>query len=124
MEEFRPIIADSVVLSVINSGEITPGDLIAFGGALALTPPALKTFLAAYGRRMDTLITHPFFGYTISYRRVLEVQARLLARHLTDEIPDYPQFLTRYRGEKVCAIGTWSPMISLMISDFAGCFAA
>lgn len=95
MEEFRPIIADSVVLSVINNGEITSGDFIARGGAFALTPSGRKTFLTAYGRRMDTLITHPFFGYTISYRRVLEVQARLLARYLTGEIPDYPQFLTR-----------------------------
>lgn len=95
MEEFRPIIADSVVLSVINNGQITSGDFIARGGAFALTPPGRKTFLAAYGRRMDTLITHPFFGYTISYRRVLEVQARLLARYLTGEIPNYPQFLTR-----------------------------
>lgn len=44
---------------------------------------------------MDTLITHPVFGYTISYRRVLEVQARLLGRHLAGEIPEYPPFLTR-----------------------------
>ena len=44
---------------------------------------------------MDELITHPIFGYRISYRRVLEVQARLLARHLGGEIADYPAFLTR-----------------------------
>ena len=44
---------------------------------------------------MSQEITHPVFGYRISYRRVLEVQARLLARHLTDEIPDYPPFTTR-----------------------------
>jgi len=44
---------------------------------------------------MSQEITHPVFGYRISYRRVLEVQARLLARHLTDEIPEYPSFTTR-----------------------------
>lgn len=95
MEEFRAIIADSVVLSVINNGEITPRDFITRGGGVALTPSGRKTFIAAYGRRMDALVTHPVFGYTISYRRVLEVQARLLGRHLSGEIPDYPQFLTR-----------------------------
>jgi CRISPR-associated protein Cas1 len=60
MEEFRPIISDFVVLSVINNVEITPGDFIARGGAVALTPLTRKTFLAAYGRRMDTQIPYPF----------------------------------------------------------------
>ena len=44
---------------------------------------------------MDTLITHPLFGYSVSYRRVLEVQARLLSRHLQGELPTYPVFRTR-----------------------------
>lgn len=44
---------------------------------------------------METLVRHPMFGYTISYRRVLEVQARLLGRLLLDEIAEYPPFLTR-----------------------------
>lgn len=95
MEEFRPIIGDSVVLSVLNTGEVTAGDFITRGGAVALSPTGRKAFLAAYGRRMDTLVSHPVFGYSISYRRVLEVQARLLGRFLSGEIPEYPQFLTR-----------------------------
>lgn len=95
MEEFRPIIGDSVVLSVINTGEITPKDFITRGGAVALSPSGRKAFIAAYGRRMDTLVSHPVFGYTISYRRVLEVQSRLLGRYLSGEIQEYPQFLTR-----------------------------
>jgi len=40
-------------------------------------------------------VTHPLFGYQLSYRRLLEVQARLLIRHLSGEIPDYPNFVTR-----------------------------
>lgn len=51
--------------------------------------------IAAFERRMDTLVTHPIFGYRISYRRVLEVQARLLARTLLGEIPRYASFCTR-----------------------------
>ena len=44
---------------------------------------------------MDTLVTHPLFGYRVSYRRVLEIQARLLARLLTGELSEYPSFTTR-----------------------------
>ena len=44
---------------------------------------------------MDTLVTHPVFGYRINYRRVLEIQARLLARVLTGELGTYPVFTTR-----------------------------
>ena len=45
--------------------------------------------------RHDTLVTHPIFGYRVSYRRVLEVQARLLGRSLLGEIEHYPNFCTR-----------------------------
>ncbi len=44
---------------------------------------------------MDELITHPVFGYRISYRRTFEVQARLLGRFLTGELDAYPPFRTR-----------------------------
>jgi CRISPR-associated protein Cas1 len=44
---------------------------------------------------MDQLVTHPLFGYRVSYRRVLEIQARLLARVVTGEIAAYPGFETR-----------------------------
>lgn len=94
-EEFRPLIADSVVLAVINRGEVSPADFIRRGGAVALTAAGRRRFIMAYERRMDTLVTHPLFGYSISYRRVLAVQARLLGRFLTGEIPEYRAFVTR-----------------------------
>ncbi|WP_437600220.1 CRISPR-associated endonuclease Cas1 [Sorangium sp. So ce590] len=95
MEEFRPIVADSVVVAVINNGVVAPDDFQRFGGAVALRPAGRKKFLLAYERRMDQLVTHPVFGYRISYRRVLEVQARLLARVLLGEVGAYPSFRTR-----------------------------
>ena len=49
----------------------------------------------AYEARMDTLVTHPIFGYRVSYRRLLEVQARLLAKVLEGELEQYPVFITR-----------------------------
>lgn len=95
MEEFRPIIADSVVLAVINNGMLSSSDFIRRGQAVALTPAGRKKFIQAYERRLDSLITHPVFGYRISYRRVLEVQARLLGRVLSGEFKEYPAFRTR-----------------------------
>lgn len=95
MEEFRPIIVDSVVIGVINGGLIVPGDCVRGGGAVTLSDRGRKRFIQAYERRMDQLVTHPVFGYRISYRQVLEVQVRLLSRYLCGEIPDYPEFVTR-----------------------------
>lgn len=95
VEEFRPIIADSVCISLINNGELTGKDFIQRIGEVALTSDGRKKVIAAYERRMDTLVTHPLFGYAISYRRILEVQARLLGRHLLGELPAYPTFRTR-----------------------------
>ena len=95
MEEFRPLVADSVVINLINNGEVRPTDFITRAGACALTPHGRKQVLEGYERRLDTPVTHPHFGYAISYRRIFEVQARLLARHLTGEINFYPAFYSR-----------------------------
>jgi len=94
-EEFRPLIGDSVVLGAINNGEVTASDFVVRGGSIGLTGSGRKSVLVAYERRMDVEITHPLFGYKISYRRVLDVQARLLAAHLLGEIPEYVAFCTR-----------------------------
>jgi CRISPR-associated protein Cas1 len=95
MEEFRPLIVDSVVLGAVNGGIVRGRDFVRRAGAVALTDAGRARFLQAYERRMDELVTHPVFGYRISYRRVLEVQARLLGRHLAGEIAHYPAFVTR-----------------------------
>jgi CRISPR-associated protein Cas1 len=95
MEEFRPIVADSIVISAINNGVIGPSDFIVHPTGVALRPAGRRRFLLAYERRMDQLVTHPVFGYRVSYRRVLEVQARLFGRFLLGEIPSYPEFRTR-----------------------------
>jgi CRISPR-associated protein Cas1 len=80
---------------MINNGEIRPADFISRAGSVALRSDGRKRVLEAYERRLDTEVTHPRFGYSISYRRVFEVQARLLARFLMGEIPGYEPFCTR-----------------------------
>lgn len=94
-EEFRPLIADSIVLGLINNNEISARNFIVRGGAAALNPDGRRIVLEAYERRMDGLVSHPIFGYSASYRRILEIQSRLLARALMGEIPEYPPFRTR-----------------------------
>ena len=94
-EEFRPLVAESVVINLINNGEVASTDFVVRAGGVALTPNGRKSVIAAYERRLDTDITHPTFGYRISYRRTLEVQARLLGAHLLGEVPEYAPFLTR-----------------------------
>ncbi len=95
VEEFRPLIADSVCLTLINNGELGPEHFIARGDAVALNQNGRRKVIEAWERRMDTLVTHPLFGYAVSYRRILEIQARLLSRHLLGELPAYPVFRTR-----------------------------
>jgi CRISPR-associated protein Cas1 len=95
MEPFRPLIADSAVLSAINTRMIQPEDFVKAGDAVSLTVAGRKAFFRAYEQRMDTLVTHPLFGYRVSYRRMLEVQARLLGRLVTGELKTYPVFTTR-----------------------------
>lgn len=95
MESFRPLVADSCVIQAINNGEVRPSDFISVAGSVNLTNDGRKRFIAAFERRMSQEITHPIFGYKVSYRRLLEIQARLLGRFLLGEIKDYPEFRTR-----------------------------
>ena len=95
MEPFRPLLADSAVIQAINNGEVQIADFVRCGSAAALKPDGRKRFIAAFERRLAHEIIHPQFGYRLSYRRLLEVQARLLGRWLLGEIAEYPQFVTR-----------------------------
>lgn len=94
-EEFRPLVGDSVMLMAFNNGELSSGDFLERAGAVTLTESGRKSLIAAFERRMNQEVTHPVFGYRISYRRILEVQCRLLARAVTGELPEYQPFCTR-----------------------------
>lgn len=94
-EEFRPIIGDSVTLTVFNNGEVSESSFLSRAGAVTMTESARKSVIAAFERRMSSEVTHPLFGYTLTYRRVLEVQCRLLARVILAELDAYPNFCTR-----------------------------
>lgn len=95
MEPFRPLLADSSVLLAINNGEVHPTDFIAAGDRVNLSADGRKRFIGCFERRISQEVTHPVFGYRLSYRRLLELQARLLGRFLLGEITTYPNFTTR-----------------------------
>ncbi|WPD18300.1 type I-D CRISPR-associated endonuclease Cas1d [Thermaerobacter composti] len=95
MEEFRPIIVDSVVLTVLNNGMLQPDDFSEEFGAYRLTDKGRRIFLQKFEERLDTEVQHPIFRYKATYRRCLELQARLLAKALTGDIPQYRPFLVR-----------------------------
>jgi CRISPR-associated protein Cas1 len=90
MEPFRPVIADSVVITAINTGMVSASDFITNANGCALLPPGRKNFLKAWEQRLDQLYTHPTFDYRCSWRTILRIQARLLVRWLRGDIPKWP----------------------------------
>lgn len=92
MEPFRPLVADSTVVMAVNNGEVKPDDFILAAGSCALKEGARKRFIACFDRRLEQEVTHSLFGYRISYRRLFEVQSRLLIRFLAGEIRASPTF--------------------------------
>lgn len=95
MEEFRPLIADSVAISLINRGELDEGDFIRSASGTVLNERGRRRFWEAWFRRLDTEVSHPEFSYKMSYRRMLEVQARQLWRYVRGDALRYHGFTTR-----------------------------
>ncbi len=93
MEEFRPLVADNLVLAVVNNREIQVSDFTETLGAYRLSDNARKTFLQAFERKMTDEFKHPVFDYRCTYRRAIELQARLLTKHLQEGIPYQPLVL-------------------------------
>jgi len=95
MEEFRPLIADSVAISLLNRHELDEKDFVFSSKGVFLKQQGRRAFWEAYFRRMDTPVSHPQFKYKMPYRRMLEVQARQLWRYLRGEAETYYGFTTR-----------------------------
>lgn len=95
MEEFRPLVADSAVLSAINTGMVSMRDFTVTKAGCVMQAEARKALLRAFEARMDQLATHPIFGYRCSWRSILRVQVRLFGRWLRGDIPDYVGMVTR-----------------------------
>lgn len=95
VECFRPIIVDSVVVTMINTGQLAPDDCEVELGAYRLKEKARRSFIEKLEARLSEEVQHPVFGYKVSYRRCIELQARIFAKHAQGEIPRYVPFTVR-----------------------------
>ena len=95
MEEFRPVIVDSMVMTLLNHRMLTTNDFVVELGTFRLKDERRKVFFTQFEERLNEEITHPIFGYKVKYRRCIKLQVRLLAKFLTGEIDTYPPFLVR-----------------------------
>ena len=95
MEEFRALVVDSTVLRLLAQGQIEPSGFIERPGQVLMRSTTRRTLIRGLERRKKELVTHPVFGYRLSYHRTMDLQARLLGRVVTGEAPDYLPFTTR-----------------------------
>lgn len=94
MEEFRPVLADRLVLSLINRRQVSEnGFKYLETGAVRMNDATRKTVLVAYQERKQEAITHPFIGERTSVGLLIHLQARLMARHLRGDLDGYPPFI-------------------------------
>ena len=95
LEPFRPLIADSMTISAFNRGELREGHFTRTASGCMFTDAGRKAFFSVLGRRMSEEVTHPTFGYKLSYRRMLILHARMLAAWINKEIPTLSFLTTR-----------------------------
>jgi len=96
MEEFRPVLVDSLVLAMINRRMVEPEDFTSeLGGVKRMRPHALRKFLQTWEQKRRTFVRHPLFDREVPYWRVVELQARVLGKVLMGELEEYVPFLTR-----------------------------
>ena len=95
MEEFRPLLVDSALISAVNTGMLGMNDFVVSPAGCALTDTGRKAFIRAWESRLDQMATHPIFDYRCSWRRLIAVQAQLLARAIRGDIPNYVGITTR-----------------------------
>jgi len=96
MEEFRPVIADRLVLSLINRRQVDPkGFTQAENGAVIMDDATRKTVLVEYQSRKQDEVEHSYIEEKIPVGLLFFVQANLLARHIRGDIDGYPPFFWR-----------------------------
>ena len=94
MEEFRPSLADRLVLSLINRRQVQgKGFQTTETGAVQMKKETRTTLLKAYHERKQEEIHHPYLGETVQIGLLPHIQAQLLARHLRGDLDGYPPFL-------------------------------
>ncbi|MDE0323243.1 MAG: CRISPR-associated endonuclease Cas1 [Candidatus Poribacteria bacterium] len=95
MEEFRQIIVDGYVLSLVNNNRMKPKDFEQTNHGIRFTKEALDRFLTGYYGRMQRTFQHPTRNEKTTYLRCIELQVRHLARVIRGKEAVYNPFLIR-----------------------------
>jgi len=94
MEELRPVLADRLVLTLINRQQVNArGFTTTESGAVRMSDATRKTVITAYQQRKQTTLIHPYLNESVTLGLVVHLQARLLARLLRGDLDSYPPFL-------------------------------
>ncbi|MBY0430515.1 MAG: CRISPR-associated endonuclease Cas1 [Rhodospirillales bacterium] len=93
MEPFRPLLADAAVAALITTGAVSATDFTAAEEGIMLSASARKVLIGAFERRLETEVTVPHLGAALSYRRLIAMQALLLAQYLAGRRADVPHFV-------------------------------
>jgi CRISPR-associated protein Cas1 len=90
MEELRPLVADRLVLTLINRQQVKPSGFVTQdGGAVQMDEATRRAVVAAYQQRKREEVTHPLLDQKVPVGRLPFLQARILARHLRGDLPEY-----------------------------------
>ena len=97
MEEFRPLIVDSMVLSAVNLRQITPTDFTIepISNAVLLSKDGRREFLKLYAQKKQSDFKHPVLGRKCTYQEAFEIQARFMGKYLMGEIDQYPPLVLK-----------------------------
>jgi CRISPR-associated protein Cas1 len=90
MEEFRPWLADRLAITLINRQQISAAHFVEReGGAVEFTETGRKLVIKAYQERKQETLTHSLLDQSLRVAQLPFIQARILARHLRGDLPDY-----------------------------------
>jgi CRISPR-associated protein Cas1 len=96
MEEFRPVIADRLVLSLINRRQLTKkGFTKGANGSVTMNDTTRKTVLEAYQKRKQDEVLHQYINESVPVGLLFFIQATVLARHIRGELDGYPPLFWR-----------------------------
>ncbi|MBL7049415.1 MAG: type I-C CRISPR-associated endonuclease Cas1 [Nitrospira sp.] len=94
MEEFRPFLADRLVLSLVNLGKVNgKGFDEKENGAILMDDDTRKEVIVSYQNRKQDEIMHPFLNEKVTIGLIFHIQAQLLARHIRGDLEAYPPFV-------------------------------
>lgn len=95
LEELRAPLCDRFVASLFNRGQLSDKDFEKGEEAILLNERGRRTLLAAWQKRKQEEVRHPFLDEKVQIGMIPYAQAMLLARVLRGDLDAYPPFVWR-----------------------------